>query len=81
MNSPEIAEKVHSRVGTARKLADSDKKPEAIVDELFLTALSRRPLDTERMKLLEAFKDSDRRAAVEDVLWVILNSKEFLYNR
>jgi len=81
MNSAEIGEKVRSRTGTARKLASSDKKPEAIIDELFLTALSRRPLDTERKKLLEAFTDGDRRAGVEDVLWAILNSKEFLYSR
>ena len=81
MNSPEIAAKVTARTGTARKLADADKKPEAIVDELFLSAFSRRPSDAERTKLLEAFADGDRRAAVEDVLWAVLNSKEFLYNR
>ncbi len=81
MNSPEIAAKMHARSGTARKLADSDKKPAAIVDELFLAALSRRPTDAERAKLLDAFADGDRRAAVEDVLWALLNSKEFLYNR
>ena len=81
MNSPEIASKVQARGGVARKLADSDKKPAAIVDELFLAALSRRPSDAERAKLLEAFADGDRRAAVEDVVWAILNSKEFLYNR
>jgi len=81
MNSPEIAEKVQSRTGTARTLADSEKKPEAILDELFLGALSRRPTDAERVKLLAVFADGDRRAAIEDVLWVLLNSKEFLYNR
>ena len=79
MNSPEIAEKVQSRTGTARTLADSEKKPEAILDELFLGALSRRPTDAERVKLLAVFADGDRRAAIEDVLWVLLNSKEFLY--
>jgi hypothetical protein len=81
MNSPEVGDKVRSRKGVARRLADSDKNPGAIVDELFLTALSRRPCDTERTTLLEAFTDSDRREAVEDVLWALLNSKEFLYNR
>ncbi len=81
MNSPEIAAKVQARSGAARKLADSDKKPAAIVDDLFLAALSRRPTDAERAKFLEAFTDGDRRAAVEDVMWAILNSKEFLYNR
>ena len=39
------------------------------------------PLDAERAAMLEAFKDGDRRAAVEDVLWAVLNTKEFLYNR
>ncbi len=81
MNSPEIAAKVRARNGVARKLADSDKKPDAIVDELFLSALSRRPTDAEKVKLLEAFGDGDRRAAVEDVMWAVLNGKEFLYNR
>jgi hypothetical protein len=81
MNSPEIAAKIRARSGAARKLADSDKKPAAIVDELFLSALSRRPTDAELQKMLEAFTDSDRRVSVEDVMWAILNSKEFLYNR
>ncbi len=81
MNSPEIAAKVRARNGTARKLADSDKKPDVIIDELFLSALSRRPTEVEKAKLLEAFADGDRRAAVEDVMWAVLNGKEFLYNR
>jgi len=81
MNSPEIAAKIRARTGAARKLADSDKKPAAVVDELFLAALGRRPNDAERTKLLDAFTDGDRRAAVEDVVWALLNSKEFLYNR
>ncbi len=80
MNSPEIAAKIKAKAGTACKLADSDKKPEAIIDDLFLGALSRKPTAAERTRLLEAFTD-DRRAAVEDVLWAVLNSKEFLYNR
>jgi len=81
MNSPEIADKVHARKGVARKLADSDKKPDAVIDELYLSALSRPPTDDERKRLLELFADGDRRAAVEDVLWAVLNTKEFLYNR
>ncbi|HUR55612.1 MAG TPA: DUF1553 domain-containing protein, partial [Gemmataceae bacterium] len=81
MNALEIAAKVQARSGTARRLADSALKPEAVLDELFLSALSRRPTDAERAKLLPAFADGDRRAVVEDVLWALLNSKEFLYNR
>jgi hypothetical protein len=80
MNAPEITAKLRARTGTARRLADSPAAPAAVVDELFLTALARRPTDAERAKMLAAFADGDRRAAAEDVLWALLNSKEFLYN-
>ncbi|HET6423691.1 MAG TPA: DUF1549 domain-containing protein, partial [Planctomycetaceae bacterium] len=54
MNSPEIADKVRARGGAARRLADSAKPPAAVVDDLFLAALARRPTDAERAKMLEA---------------------------
>lgn len=81
LNSPEIAEKVRSRLGSARRLAEGELPPAGIVEELFLSALNRRPTDAERSTLQNAFVDTDRRTATEDVLWAILNSKEFLYCR
>ncbi|OWK46769.1 DUF1549 domain-containing protein [Fimbriiglobus ruber] len=82
MNSPEIAEKIRAKTGTARKLADSAKPPAEIVNELYLTALARLPTDQERLQMLKVFAEAgpDRRAATEDVLWALLNTKEFLYN-
>ena len=81
MNSPEISAKVRDRKGIARKLGDSVKPPTVVIEELFLSSLSRLPTEDERKRLLEVFKDGDRRGAVEDVVWAILNMKEFLYNR
>lgn len=82
MNSAEIAEKIQAKTGTARRLAASSKAPGEIIDELYLTALARFPSNRERATMLEAFTTAgaDRRAATEDVLWTLLNSKEFLYN-
>jgi len=82
MNSPEIADKLRARRGTARMLADSTKTLAEIIDELYLTALSRYPTERERALLLETFRQDDggRRTAVEDTLWALLNTKEFLYN-
>ena len=80
MNSPEVSGKVQSSAGTARRLADSKLTPDAVVEELFLAGLGRRPTPAESARLREAFAEGDRRSATEDVLWAVLNSKEFLYN-
>ena len=81
MNSPEIAGKVQATTGTARRLADSKLTPDAVVEELFLAGLGRRPTPAEAGRLREAFAEGTRQSAAEDVLWAVLNSKEFLYNR
>lgn len=83
LNAPEIQAKVKSRKGTTRRLAESSMSESEIVDELYLGMLARRPTEKERGIVLELFRESvgDRRAAVEDTMWVLLNSKEFLYRR
>ena len=61
-------------------LAKSPKSPEDITRELYNFALSRDPNSTE---LAAAAKHiaaaTDRRQAVEDLGWVLINSKEFLF--
>jgi hypothetical protein len=82
MNSAEVSDKLRARTGAARRLAASSKPPAEIVDELYLAALARFPTTKERELMLAGFSSpgADRRAATEDVLWTLLNSKEFLYN-
>ena len=62
------------------RLAKSDKTAEQITRELYLVALAREPSSTEieaAVKHLDAA--TDRRQAVEDLGWVLINSKEFLF--
>jgi hypothetical protein len=81
MNSPEIMEKIRSRDGLAARLAAESNEPAAIVEELFLTTLARYPTQVERQAALEIFAETtNRRESAEDVLWTLLNTKEFLYN-
>jgi hypothetical protein len=82
MNAPEIDAKIRARKGTARNLADSKSPPAAVVEELYLGVLARRPTATESKVLLALFEEAgdDRRAAVEDALWTLLNTKEFVFN-
>ena len=81
LNSPEIADKIGHRHGRARRLAASSLSSVQIIDELYLSTLSRFPTEKERALMLQAFTElgSDRRAATEDVLWALLNSKEFVF--
>ncbi len=66
--------------GRMARLAKSKMTPEEITRELYLVALSREPAPAEleaAVKHLSAAKD--RRQAVEDLGWVLINSKEFLF--
>lgn len=81
MNSPEITDKIGAPRGLARRLAESDLTPAAILEELFLGTLTRFPSAQERATLLHAFGEApSRREGVEDLLWTLLNTREFLYN-
>ena len=82
LNSPEIHEKIASRAGIARQLSSSPRTPAESIDEIYLGTLSRFATPAERTVLEEAFAaaDTTRQQAVEDVLWSVLNTKEFLYN-
>ena len=79
LNAREIHEKITHRNGRAQ-LAVSGRTPEEIIEELYLSTLSRFPNPEERSLMLPAFAELDRRAGTEDVLWSLLNSKEFVFN-
>jgi len=80
MNSPEIMSKIHDVNGHVFKIAQTEASPEEIIEDLYLTALSRFPKPNEVELMKQAFAESptNRRQAVEDVLWALVNSKEFL---
>ncbi len=68
-----------NRIGDLLKVNTSDA---TMLEELYLSALARYPSATEREKLLGYVSHAkDRRTAWEDVLWGLVNSKEFLLRR
>ena len=81
MNSPETVRKIRHRDGRAARLARSHLTPQQIVEQLYLVTLSRKPTKPETELMQQAFHESnDRRIAAEDILWTLLNTKEFIYN-
>jgi hypothetical protein len=80
-NSDEIEDKLRSPNGRLAKLIKAGKTTPEIVEELYLTAYSRRPTAAELEKTVAYVgRQQDRQKALEDVLWVILSSKELMFN-
>jgi hypothetical protein len=80
INGPFIAEKIEHPDNRIRKLTAEKKADPEILDELFLAAYSRLPNDAERKTgLAYLAKSKDHSQALEDLLWTIINSKEFLF--
>ena len=66
--------------GRMATLAKSDQSPEQITRELYMIALSREPNASELAAALKHLSNAkDRRQAVEDLGWVLINTKEFLF--
>lgn len=82
LNSPEISHKLHHHDGTVKRLAETITTDDALIEELYLLTLSRFPTDSERQLTRQHLTESreTRRAAAEDIVWALMNSKEFLYN-
>lgn len=85
MNSSEVIGKVSHLSGRAAKLAaDTTKSREQKVREIFLLVYSRAPaqkeLDLALGHLAKVQNPQEEKAALEDILWALINTAEFMYN-
>ena len=80
INGPTVHGKLRADAGRIAIFIKENKPDDEVITTLYLSALSRKPTQAE----LDAAKrhiaaQQDRRLALEDVGWAILNSKEFLF--
>jgi hypothetical protein len=80
-NSDEVENKIAAADGKVARMLN-DKRPTAeIVEELYLGAFSRLPTTDERARMAAYIESQDdHKLTTEDVLWTLLNSKEFSFN-
>jgi len=81
INSSELQGKVANSPWIQRLVEEGKSDPE-IIEEIYLAALSRLPKEEETQKLTDYMaqnKDS-RLEAIQDLVWAILNTKEFMFN-
>ena len=80
MNSEDLHRSLTSDQSTAAALAASGKSAEELAGEVYRLVYGRQPIDQETAlvkELLEA-EGADRRHVVEDLMWSMLNSPEFV---
>jgi hypothetical protein len=80
-NSPEIENKIGSGDGRVARLIKEKIEPEKAIEELYLAAYARLPTNAERERTLAYLKkQKDLHQGLEDLVWALLNSREFLFN-
>jgi hypothetical protein len=82
-NGDTIRTKLSAKDGKVSSAARGDDPLYHVIEELYLSALSRYPTDQEVAKLLAATSDdksTDRRQTIEDLYWAVLSSREFMFN-
>ena len=81
LNSKDILGKVSSDAGQACRLSKDDRPLESRFKELYLLALSREP-DPQEVEIARNYLEAKEspREAMEDIVWALVNTKEFLFN-
>ena len=80
-NSNEFENKLQNGNARIAKLFEAKRSTYQIVEELYLAALSRHPTRDEILNAAAYIdRDPEPRKGVEDLLWTLVNSKEFLFN-
>jgi hypothetical protein len=81
-NGDTINQKLQAKDNRLEKMLAEGKSNPEIVEEAYLSAVSRFPTDEEKSKLVAVLDEGgdERRKLVEDLYWSILSSKEFLFN-
>ncbi len=82
LNAAELKAKLASPTGRAERLAKEDKPAEAKVRELYLAAFSREPRPQELKTAIDYLNEPGTAANTnyQDLIWALINTKEFLFN-
>ena len=76
---------VHDKINEGKlveTMLDAGKKPNEIVEEIYLRCLGRKPTEAESQRIAELYGTAEKPVAeLQDVFWAVLNSREFLFNK
>ncbi len=81
-NGSTINDKIAQEQGRITQLLERAMPVEALVEEVYFLSLCRPPSEKERgalIELLDGAPPEEKRLAVEDLMWALLTSREFLF--
>lgn len=82
LNGDTLAGKIADKKGRIGTLLAAKKTPDEIVEEIYLAALSRFPTAAERSQAQQFLSENENAEEVyQDLLWALMNSKQFLFVR
>ena len=81
MTDPTLLAKFNEATGRLNQVLKSNQQDEAVLEELFLATLSRLPTAKDRQNFA-AYRRivTDRRTAILDTMWALINTREFILN-
>jgi hypothetical protein len=80
INGPTVNEKVRGANNRLGKLLGGKVKDEEILSDLYYAALGRAPFaDEKQIAIDHVNKREDKRKAWEDLVWALINTREFLF--
>jgi len=79
INGSTISDAVQSGDNRIKKLIDNEADDKKVIDEIYLSVLNRRPVEKEYAAV--DFKEGSRLEVAQDLMWALLNSPAFLFNR
>jgi hypothetical protein len=81
MNNIGINAKLSAKNGRVAALMAAKLPDDKVVEELYLASISRFPTPQERRQAVQLMaRAKNRQQAAEDILWALMNSKEFVFN-
>jgi hypothetical protein len=80
MNAPSVYRKLTADGSKPHLLSKTNKSPSELVDEIYLAVYARKPDDDERRIAEKSIQQSgNRRQAIEDLYWALMNTPEFVF--
>jgi Protein of unknown function (DUF1553)/Protein of unknown function (DUF1549)/Bacterial Ig-like domain (group 2) len=81
LNAGDLKAKLATAGGLADRLSQSTEPIDKRIEQIYLAAFGRQPRPEELSAIAQAIPiDKPTKADFEDLLWAIINSKEFLFN-